>query len=127
MSITSTLRPSALGAVGTDASDLEALCAHCRLPVLESPLEISDDHQFCCAGCRTAFTILHDHGLDQFYRFGERRGVRVTSSGRTFDEFDHEAFQALYVRQTTAGLSSVELYLEGVHCASCVWLVERVP
>ena len=25
------------------------------------------------------------------------------------------------------GLANTELYLEGVHCASCVWLIERVP
>ena len=48
-------------------------------------------------------------------------------SGRTYDEFDHDAFRELYVRRTADGLAAVELYLEGVHCASCVWLVERVP
>lgn len=83
--------------------------------------------QFCCAGCRTAFSILRDNGLDQYYVFAERRTSPVASTGRTYDEFDHAAFQELYVKQTPDGLSSVELYLEGVHCASCVWLVERVP
>ena len=31
------------------------------------------------------------------------------------------------MRATQNGLAEVSLYLEGVHCASCVWLVERVP
>ena len=62
-----------------------------------------------------------------YYAFAERRNEAVRSSGRRFDEFDHPTFRELYVRTLPGGLSEVELYLEGVHCASCVWLVERVP
>jgi Cu2+-exporting ATPase len=85
------------------------------------------ERQFCCAGCRTAFAILHQHGLDRYYDFAEQRGVPVRVTGRSYEEFDHPAFHQLYVRARADGLSEVELYLEGVHCASCVWLVERVP
>ena len=31
------------------------------------------------------------------------------------------------MRGAGPGLSQVELYLEGVHCAACVWLIERLP
>lgn len=51
----------------------------------------------------------------------------MRSSGRSFEEFDHPAFAELYIRTGTSGLNETELLLEGVHCASCVWLVERVP
>lgn len=73
------------------------------------------------------YAVLHESGLDQYYGFAERRTSPVRASGRTYDEFDHLAFQAPYVTTTPEGLSRVELLLEGVHCASCVWLVERVP
>ncbi len=56
------------------------------------------ERQFCCTGCRTAFAILHEHGLDQYYRLGERREAAVAPTGRTYAEFDHDAFQQLYVR-----------------------------
>lgn len=102
-------------------------CAHCGLPVPEGFVEPHATEQFCCAGCRTAYGILHEHGLDQYYGFTDRRTSPVRSSGRTYEEFDHEAFHALYVTATHEGLSRVELFLEGVHCASCVWLVERIP
>jgi len=71
--------------------------------------------------------ILHDAGLEGYYRLPERRGLPVATSGRTFEEFDHPAFHALYVRTRPDGLLETELYLEGVHCSACVWLVERVP
>jgi Cu2+-exporting ATPase len=102
-------------------------CAHCTLPVPPALLVAAEPRQFCCAGCRTAFTLLHDHGLGQFYAFRERRESPVQRTGRSYEEFDHPAFAALHVRPTTDGLSRIELYLEGIHCASCVWLVERVP
>jgi Cu2+-exporting ATPase len=102
-------------------------CAHCALPVPAGLIEPDAAEQFCCAGCRTAFQLIHDAGLAQYYRLGERRETPVAASGRSFEEFDHPAFHARYVRGLPGGASEAELYLEGVHCASCVWLVERVP
>lgn len=103
------------------------VCAHCALPM---PSARPHDHAttpFCCAGCATAYALLHAHGLDGFYAFREARESPAPRTGRRYDEFDHEAFAALHVQHTADGLARVELYLEGVHCASCVWLVERVP
>jgi len=105
----------------------DVLCTHCSLPVPEGLLEDDAERQFCCSGCHTAFGILHAHGLDSYYGFAERREAPVRASGRSYDEFDHPAFANLYVTALPNGLSRTELYLEGVHCASCVWLVERVP
>ncbi len=108
----------------TEATDV--LCAHCALPVPDGLLDDAE-RQFCCSGCHTAFGILHAHGLDSYYGFADRREAPVQASGRSYDEFDHPAFANLYVAALPNGLSRTELYLEGVHCASCVWLVERVP
>jgi Cu2+-exporting ATPase len=105
----------------------EVACAHCGLAVPPGFVEPGASGQFCCAGCRSAFAILRECGLDGYYGFAERRTTPVQRSGRTYAEFDHPAFQSLYVREAADSLASVELYLSGVHCASCVWLVERVP
>ncbi|MCU0648449.1 MAG: heavy metal translocating P-type ATPase [Gemmatimonadaceae bacterium] len=102
-------------------------CAHCGLPVLPGLVVSGADTQFCCTGCHTAYTLLHEHGLASYYALGEQRGSAVRSTGRSYEEFDHPAFESLYVRRTADGMADIELYLEGVHCASCVWLVERVP
>ena len=102
-------------------------CAHCGLEVPAGLVEAGADRQFCCAGCRTAYAILHEHGLGQYYAFGEKRESPVHPTGKRYEEFDHEAFQSLYVKPLRGGLCATELYLEGVHCSSCVWLVERVP
>ncbi|MGH7618188.1 MAG: heavy metal translocating P-type ATPase metal-binding domain-containing protein, partial [Gemmatimonadaceae bacterium] len=102
-------------------------CAHCQLPVPAGLIEDGAERQFCCSGCHTAFEILHAHGLGRYYDLSERRGEAVRSTGRAYEEIDHPTFRDLYVRRLTGGLAEVDLYLEGVHCGSCVWLVERLP
>ncbi|MEP6779671.1 MAG: heavy metal translocating P-type ATPase metal-binding domain-containing protein, partial [Gemmatimonadaceae bacterium] len=103
-------------------------CAHCGLPVSEIFASDSDNGTtFCCAGCRTAFAILSEHGLAGYYALNERRDSAVVSSHLQFAEFDHPTFAESNVQVSANGIARTELYLEGVHCASCVWLVERIP
>ena len=116
---------SATSAASNDTTVADVACSHCGLPVPPGFLDANTTEQFCCAGCHTAFGILHAHGLDQYYRFAQRRETPVHASGRKYEEFDHPSFAQLYVTTTRDGLSRTELYLEGVHCSSCVWLVER--
>lgn len=118
---TDALRGAAIDA----ATDIA--CVHCGLSVPPGFLDGDSDDQFCCTGCRAAFTILHDHGLGRYYRFADRREAPVRSTGRGYEEFDHPAFAERYVTHTEGGMARMELYLESVHCASCVWLVERMP
>jgi len=108
----------------------DVLCAHCELPVPAGLIEPQANKQFCCGGCRTAFAVIHDHDLDTHYDTTGGRDGPVAAElplGRSFEEFDHATFHELYVRRTPEGLAQVDLYLEGVHCGACVWLVERVP
>ncbi len=109
------------------APQLGTPCSHCGLAVPPALLASEGNPSFCCSGCATAHEILRTNGLAQYYAFRERRLTAVRSSGRSFEEFDHPAFAELYVQAEGEGRATTELYLEGVHCASCVWLVERVP
>jgi Cu2+-exporting ATPase len=113
--------------LGSPAIAADVTCSHCGLPVPAGYVEAGHDRQFCCAGCRTAWAILHEHQLERYYELPDRRSKPVRSTGRRYDDFDHPAFHRLYVTETSSGTSRVELFLEGVHCGSCVWLVERVP
>ena len=87
------------------------------------------DLQFCCSGCRIAYEVIHDHGLDRYYDIRARVDAPqqpATSSGKAFAEFDDPAFHKLYCPRDASGRATVELYLEGVHCAACIWLVEKL-
>jgi Cu2+-exporting ATPase len=105
-------------------------CSHCGLPVPAGLIDRSADRQFCCGGCRLAFDVIHDHGLERFYDVRTRLEAEpapARTTGGRYAEFDDPSFHELYVAHDAGGLASVELYLEGVHCAACVWLVERIP
>lgn len=102
-------------------------CAHCGLDVPGARIAHDEVRSFCCGGCATAWQVLHASGLDHYYALSRRREARVEASGRSFEEFDHDAFVSRYVRSRADGLAEADLYLEGVHCPSCVWLVERIP
>lgn len=105
-------------------------CAHCGLPVPAGLVRHGDALQFCCAGCRQVYALLHELGYDQYYRLRDAEGgpsVAARVTGRTYEDFDDEAFAAEHVRPTDHGTCRTTLYLEGVHCAACVWLVERLP
>lgn len=105
-------------------------CAHCGLAVGAGLRREGEEAQFCCSGCRQVYTLVKEWGFDQYYRLvDQQRGVlepaRVT--GRSFEDFDDERLQAEATEPVGAHRRRTRLYLEGVHCAACVWLVEKLP
>jgi len=105
-------------------------CDHCGLPVPAGLVDSNADHQFCCSGCRVAYDVIHGAGLEGYYDLKDRIDapeLAALGRGTAYEEFDDPAFAELYCRRRKDGMTTVELYLEGVHCAACVWLVEKVP
>ena len=105
-------------------------CAHCGLVVPASLVREGDREQFCCSGCRQVHTLVREWGFDQYYRLVERQNgalepARVT--GRSFEDFDDGRLQGEATEQVGGERCRTRLYLEGVHCAACVWLVEKLP
>ena len=105
-------------------------CNHCGLPVPQLLWDPLREHNFCCAGCETVYGLLAGSGLTDYYDFRARLGEPgrqvVSTEGQGY-EFDSPAFHRLYVRKIGDWQAETELLLEGVHCAACVWLVERLP
>lgn len=108
--------------------ELRAACAHCGLPVPPGAPDGDAPRRFCCEGCRAVWVILHEHGLERYYAFREGAApAPAAPADRLYTELDDPGFQARACRPAPDGLLSTELYLEGVHCGACVWLVEKLP
>ncbi|CAG0949187.1 H+-transporting ATPase [Phycisphaerales bacterium] len=108
----------------------EVLCTHCDQVVPDGLVRDDAPDQFCCHGCETAYGVIHSCGLERYYALVDAAGEKTgpaKSTGRAYAEFDDPAFHTLYVRKSGEGVRSTELFLEGVHCSACVWLVERLP
>lgn len=109
---------------------MAAECAHCGLPVPASRLTRDGLPSFCCAGCQSVHALLREHGLERYYALHRETGPApgpARPSDRTYAELDDPALGARIGGPAPDGLARAELFLEGVHCAACVWLVERLP
>ena len=107
-------------------------CTHCGLPVPTGLVDSTRDEQFCCGGCQAAYQLIHANGLDAFYRMVDSDGDGQTLRGRAkresrFLEFDDAAFLQKYAKGLPEGRQEITFSLEGIHCAACVWLIEKLP
>ncbi|MCA9286600.1 MAG: heavy metal translocating P-type ATPase, partial [Phycisphaerales bacterium] len=105
-------------------------CAHCGLPVPRGLVVAGETEQFCCAGCRTVHGVIGACGLERYYELLKSAagdGKQASVTGRDYAEFDDPTFARLYVQSESDGTRSAELFVEGVHCVACLWLLERLP
>lgn len=111
----------------------ETPCAHCGLPVGTHP--VGDEPFFCCTGCQVVYDALHRAGFDKtFYQLRDLaphqqtvRPARTDAGALRLAELDTDAFLEAHTRLEPDATRTVALFLDGVHCAACVWLVERLP
>lgn len=102
-------------------------CDHCGLPMeLSGPRP--DGPIFCCIGCQAVYHTLHEAGLEDFYSMRQS----WSSEARPIDELpqddgSHPSLRDEDFALLDDGTRQAELQLEGVHCAGCVWLIERMP
>ncbi len=107
----------------------QTICDHCGLPVPAGMVNTDAEIQFCCNGCKLVYETIHSCGLDQYYKIKENIDTKEpgVTTDRYYEPFNDDAFQDQYVSKTDEGICHIDLYLEGVHCAACVWLIEKLP
>ncbi len=103
-------------------------CNHCHLEFSENVMIKDDNLNFCCKGCQGVYHLLKSDGLDSFYdKLGNKTiapPLEITNDD--IMKFDSKNFLDNYVSTTNEGFSQIDLIIEGIHCAACVWLNEKV-
>jgi P-type Cu2+ transporter len=78
---------------------------------------------FCCTGCLGVYLLINDEGLTAFYqnREWDDQGAFIQWEDEALDltVFD----ETIKLDESTAELNA---YVEGIRCAACVWLNEKV-
>ncbi len=80
---------------------------------------------FCCTGCKSVCEAIFAAGLDGFYRRtpeGEVFGP-PPEPPKELGLYDLDAVQEEFV-ETLGDRREINLLVEGIHCAACVWLIE---
>ncbi|MGD2123052.1 MAG: heavy metal translocating P-type ATPase [Gemmatimonadota bacterium] len=90
----------------------QSRCPHCGTPV-EGPDDI-----YCCSGCEMAAAIIRGAGLESYYK--EREAFPPRPEGAAGD------WDAVPVPVGDDGLCEIRLQVDGLRCASCVWVTENV-
>ena len=86
-------------------------CAHCGETVRGAG-------EFCCAGCASAHAIIGAAGLAAFYRrLEDRRAHRPEPLDADFSS---------YARAVGDTECELDLLVDGLDCAACVWLLESL-
>lgn len=103
-------------------------CKHCSL-LIPTELQIQRS-QFCCRGCERVYGILQQAGLSDYYQIRKqaisiRAPQAVSDTVTNYTYLDDPLFTIPEINRD--GSKSLEFYVEGVHCAACVWLIEKLP
>ena len=103
-------------------------CNHCHLSFDEKIMIKENDLNFCCGGCQSVYHILKSENLDSFYEKLGNKTIKapLQISNDDLAKFDSENFLNSYTTITKDGFVQIDLILEGIHCAACVWLNEKV-
>ena len=103
-------------------------CNHCHLSFDEKIMIKENDLNFCCGGCQSVYHILKSENLDSFYEKLGNKTIKapLQVSNDDLSKFDSENFLNSYTAITKDGFVQIDLILEGIHCAACVWLNEKV-
>lgn len=97
------------------------LCQHCATPYAEG----SDVDGFCCAGCRQVYSLIHDEGLGDYYRWQDRAAQPLKD--RALDDVDEGVFRRVQSdAEASATSGPVVFKVEGMSCMGCAWLIERL-
>jgi len=107
-----------------------ARCFHCGLPLSADTVVTSEvagtERSFCCTGCSAVCGAIYAAGLEGFYRRTPEGDVfgPPPEPPKQLAVYDLDEVQQEYVG-SLGEHREINLLVEGIHCAACVWLIEH--
>ncbi|MBS1773174.1 MAG: heavy metal translocating P-type ATPase metal-binding domain-containing protein [Bacteroidetes bacterium] len=102
-------------------------CFHCGVECVTTAIS-KDDKTFCCEGCKLVYEILNENGLCDYYALQSHPGLSQIKGIRAdkYAYLDDKAIANKLYTFTNGKHSIVKLYIPGIHCSSCMWLLEHM-
>ena len=109
------------GMPGEGARPME--CAHCGL-ALGRHWRVQDG-PFCCKGCRTVYALIHEQGFERYYDL--KRCATAPPAELSPDSLNWlDSLLAEAPMLPGSSMRRLRLDLQGIHCAACIWLLEKL-
>ncbi|MFH5830927.1 heavy metal translocating P-type ATPase [Halalkalibaculum sp. DA384] len=108
-------------------TDRSTACYHCGEACGSDAVAV-DEKSFCCEGCKMVYQILDENEMETYYCLQEQPGISLNGKQRSgrFEYLEDEALLDEIVDFRDGAKTSVRLYIPGIHCTSCVWLLENI-
>ncbi|MES2560883.1 MAG: heavy metal translocating P-type ATPase metal-binding domain-containing protein [Bacteroidota bacterium] len=102
------------------------VCYHCGDDCNETPIVV-DAKNFCCNGCKLVFELLNENNLCTYYNLNQHPGVTPEKTyDHKFDYLDIPEVSNQLIQFRNGEQAHVTFYLPGMHCSSCIWLLEHL-
>lgn len=99
------------------ASTRAGACVHCGSAVPDGGAS-----EYCCAGCEAVAALLREEELTRYYTIA---GGDVLPVGGKPGARSHAWLEPLLEAQRDADTCTLDLDVQGIHCAACVWLMNE--
>jgi len=103
-------------------------CHHCgeALPLNATRLVFEGaPRQFCCDGCAAAAQWIAAADLGDYYRLRSEHASRVGTDAVDLAVWDRDEVLAEHAHEIDGG-HEITLLTDGMRCAACAWLIDRV-
>lgn len=112
--------------VPTEVRMTQAVCYHCGENCPDRKYFL-DEKFFCCQGCLSVYSLLNNAGLCNYYDLNNHAGAsqrrNIREDKYAFLESEEVSNQLITFREN--GQIYVNLYIPGIHCSSCIYLLEN--
>jgi Cu2+-exporting ATPase len=111
---------AALSVLTMKRENSAAACEHCG-----GAIPAESNARFCCAGCEAVADLLGHEGLGRYYSLAPSA---LPAVGNVPAPQSHAWLEPLVSAAAAAGgkLAALDLDVQGIHCAACVWLMNEL-
>ncbi len=103
------------------------VCFHCGDSCTDDEVRL-EEHVFCCEGCKTVYQLLKESDMCRYYSLDEHAGLKMdrpVAQGKYAFLDDKSLARPLFQFYSETD-ARVLFFTPSMHCASCIWLLERL-
>ncbi|MEO1052638.1 MAG: heavy metal translocating P-type ATPase metal-binding domain-containing protein [Bacteroidota bacterium] len=108
-------------------AEVKTTCYHCGDDCPDQSIQIAEK-TFCCHGCKTVYEILSENDLCDYYDIEQNPGFTKdrAADSEQFAFLDNPTISQPLLEFASENLNKVTFQVPGIHCSSCIWLLENL-
>jgi Cu+-exporting ATPase len=100
-------------------------CYHCSDNCSTTAI-VFDEKNFCCNGCKTVYEIFQTNDLTYFYDLQSGAGTSPKVIEGKYDFLNSDKITRRLIEFDDGTIQIVNLFIPGIHCSSCIWVLENL-